>query len=159
MGWQRHGCLRQNIGVWPKLILLLVLAAMVISWPFGCGCIDGLLATGKGAVEAIEDQDAERFASYFIEELREKVTLAMEAFFAVVDDIRLSNIEWAVISETADEATVDIGMDWEVTALGETHAGHAREPVDLEKVNGTWLINDFTPFEWFVREILALDGE
>jgi hypothetical protein len=140
-------------------VLLLVLAATAICWPFGCGCVDGILATGKGAIEAIEAQDAERFASYFVEELREEVTLKMEAIFAVVDDIKLSNIEWEVISETADEATVDIGLDWEVTALGETQTGHAREPIDLEKVNGAWLINDFTPFEWFVREILALGSE
>ncbi|UCC60084.1 MAG: nuclear transport factor 2 family protein [Dehalococcoidia bacterium] len=138
---------------------MLVLAVIVISWPFGCGCVDGILATGKGAIEAMEAQDAERFASYFIEDLREEVILAMEAIFAVVDDIKLSNIEWEIIAETADEATVDIGLDWEVTALGETHAGHAREPIDLEKVNGAWLINDFTPFEWFIREILSLGSE
>jgi len=83
----------------------------------------------------------------------------MEALFAVVDDIKISNIEWEVVSETADEATVDIGLDWEATALGEKHTGYAREPIDLEKVDGAWQINDFTPFEWFVREMLALERE
>jgi hypothetical protein len=50
---------------------------------------------------------------------------------------------------------VDIEVDWEATAAGQTKSGHAREIIPLEKVGKEWLINDFSPFEWLVVEITS----
>lgn len=142
---------------WLYAASLLVLITMALTAPFGCACADGIAATGQGTIEAIEAQDAERVASYFIEEIREEVTFAMEVVFAVVDDIRISNVKWEVLSETEDTAEVDIEVDWEASAANQTRSGHARETIPLEKVDGEWLINDFSPFEWLVVEITSFE--
>ena len=119
---------------WLSIALLLMLAVLSLASPFGCGCGGGIAATGRGTIEAIEDQDAERVARYFIEEMREEVTFAMEVIFAIVDDIKISNVQWEVLSETEDAAEVKIEADWEATAAGQIRSGHAREPIPLEKV-------------------------
>jgi|GEM_PF-2976420 len=142
---------------WLKAAILLGLAALVVTSPFGCGCGGGMVATGQGVLEGIEAQDAERTAAYFVEDVREEATFAFEVVFALVDEIRISNVEWEVLSETEDTATVEIECDWEATAFDETRSGHAKEPVDLVKVDGEWLITDFSPFEWLIRELSFLE--
>jgi hypothetical protein len=116
-----------------------------------------MVATGQGVLEAIEAQDAERTAAYFVEDVREEATFAFEVVFALIDEIRISNVECEVLSETEDTATVEIECDWEATAFDETRSGHAKEPVDLVKVGGEWLITDFSPFEWLIRELSFLE--
>ena len=54
-------------------------------------------------------------------------------------------------------ATVEVGIDWEASGLGQTRSGHAQEPIDLERVDGEWLISDFAPFEWLMDEVLAFE--
>ena len=109
-------------------------------------------------MKAIEAQDAERVAKCFIDEIREEVTFSMEVVFALVDEIRIFNIEWEVLSETEDAAMVEIEIDWEAVGLGRTWSGHAKEPIDLERVDGKWLISDFEPFEWLLEELSAFEG-
>ncbi len=140
---------------WLRAALILVLAVIVLSWLFGRG--GGLVATGLGVVEAIEAQDAARGATYFIEEVREEATLSMDLVFAIVDNIELSNVEWEVLYETEDRASVEVGIDWEATAFGETRSGHVNEAIDLVNVDGEWLISDFSPFEWLLEEILKFE--
>jgi hypothetical protein len=140
-----------------KASTLLVLAALALASPFGCSCGGGLVATGQGVIEAIESQDAEKAAAYFVGEIREDVTSAFEVVFAIVDEIRIYDIEWEVLSETEDTATVEVGCDWEATAFDETRSGYARESVDLVSVDGEWLITDFTPFEWLISELSFLE--
>ncbi len=135
------------------LVLILGLVASSALAPFGCACGGELAAAGLETIEAIVDQDAERVASHFVEEIREDVTFSMEVVFALVDEIRILNAEWLVLSETEDTAAVEVGIDWEATGLGQTRSGRAEELVDLERVRGEWLISDFGPFEWLLEEI------
>jgi len=144
---------------WPKVTLLLALAAVAVAVPFDGGWGNAIEATGWGTIEAIQSQDAERVATYFIEEIREEVTFSMEVVFAIVDEIKISNARWEVLSETEDTATVDIEIDWEATAFGETRNGHAKESIDLEKVGREWLINDFAPFQWLIKELSSFEFE
>ena len=138
-----------------RAVLILALVMMVVSWPFACSCGGGLVATGQGVVEAIEALDAQRVATYFIEDIREEVTSSMELVFAIVDSVRLYNVEWEVLSQTEERATVEIGVDWEATAFDETRSGRATESMDLMNVDGEWLISDFSPFEWLLEELLT----
>jgi len=140
-----------------RLALILGLIALSVLSPFGCGCATGIGGRGLETLRAIEAQDAERAAACFIPEIRDDVTFSLEVVFAVVDEIRISNVTWQVLSETEDTATVEVGIDWEASGAGQTRSGHAQEPIDLEKVDGEWLINDFGPFEWLEDEVLAFE--
>lgn len=142
-----------------KLVPLLVLAALSLFSPFGCSCGGGIAATGWGTIEAIVDQDVERVTGYFIEEIREEVTFAMEVVFAIVDEIDISNVEYQILSETEDTASVEVEADWWVEAAGYTRSGYAKERIDLEKVEREWLIIDFAPFQWLVDEITSFEFE
>jgi len=144
---------------WLSVLLLIVLAVLSLASPFGCGCGGGIAATGLGTIEAIEDQDAERVAGYFIEDIREEVIFDMEVVFAIVDDIKISNVQWKVLSETEDAAEVEVEADWEATAAGQVRSGHADESIPLEKVGQEWLINDFSPFEWLVTGVTSFGLE
>ena len=140
-----------------RLVLVLGLIAFSALSPFGCGCASGIEGRGLETIRAIEAQDAERAAACFIPEIRDEATFSFEVVFAVVDEIKISNVTWQVLSETDDTATVDIGIDWEASGLGQTRSGHAQEPIDLVKVGGEWLINDFAPFQWLMDEVLAFE--
>jgi hypothetical protein len=142
---------------WLEAVILLLLCALAVASPFGCSCGGGIVATGRGVIEAIEAQDAGKTASYFVEDTRETVTLAFEVVFALIDDIKISDIGWEIISETDDTATVEVECNWEATFLDEMRNGHAKEPVDLVKVGSEWLITDLTPFEWLFKELSFLE--
>ena len=142
-----------------KLVPLLALAALSLFSPFGCGCGGGIAATGWGTIEAIVDQDIERVTGYFIEDIKEEVTFAMEVVFAIVDEIDISNVEYRILSENEDAASVEVEADWWAEAAGYTKSGHAREIIDLEKVGREWLIIDFAPFQWLVDEITSFEFE
>jgi len=150
---------RQSVNVWLRAVLMLALLMIVVSWPFACSCGGGLAATGQGVVEAIEALDAQRMATSFIEDVREEVTSSMELVFAIVDSVRLYNVEWEVLSQTEERATVEIGVDWEATAFDETRNGRAYESIDVMNVDGEWLISDFSPFEWLLEELLTFDSD
>ncbi len=142
---------------WQEAVILLLLGAVAVASPFGCSCCGGILATGLGVLEAIEAQDAEKTASYFVEDIREEVALAFEVVFVLIDDIKISDIGWEITSETDDTATVEVECDWEATVLDETRSGHAKEPVDLVKMGSEWLVTDLSPFAWLFRELSLLD--
>ncbi len=147
---------RSARSIWKRcgwLVLILGLVASSALAPFGCACGGGLAVAGLETIEAIVAQDAERVASHFVEEIREEFTFSLEVVFALVDEIRIFNASWLVLSETEDTAVVEVGIDWEATGLGQTRSGRAEERVDLERVNGEWLISDFGPFEWLLEEI------
>ena len=148
---------RQKWG-WLKLALVLGMIALSVSSPLGCGCVGGLTAVGLDTLKAIESQDADRVASHFIEEIREEAAFSFEVVFALLDEIRIFNVEGQVLSETENTATVEVGIDWEATGLGMTRSGHVVEPIDLERVDGEWLIIDFAPFEWLLDEISEFEG-
>jgi hypothetical protein len=67
--------------------------------------------------------------------------------FSVVDEIDVSNLETLTISEDESSAVVEVTSDWQIQILGQTNEGRFNESVDLEKEDGEWLINDFSPFE------------
>ena len=154
---------------WLKPALLAGLILLSALSPFGCACAGGLEARGLETIKAIEALDAERVAACFIEEIREEEVIPqLELVFAVVDEIRIFNVAWQVLSEAEDAATVEVEVDWEATAaaaidceamgIPRTRGGHAKEPVDLVMVDGEWLIRDFAPFAWLVDEVMGFTG-
>lgn len=98
--------------------------------------------TVRGALKAMEDLDGEKMASYFVEDMREELEAGMEFSFAMIDEIRISNLETRVVSESGDSATVEMEFDFEVTAFGETETEHMEDTAELVKVDGKWLIRD-----------------
>jgi hypothetical protein len=154
--------------MWLGLALLVGLIVLSALSPFGCACAGGLESRGLETIEAIEALDAERTAGCFIEEIREEIIPPLEMVFAVVDEIRIFNVGWQVLSEVGEAATVEVEVDWEATAAAAidcealgvpcTRGGHAKEPVPLVKVDGEWLISDFAPFAWLVVEVMRFAG-
>jgi len=140
-----------------RVVLVLGLIAFSALSPFGCACGGGIEGRGLETIRAIEAQDAERTADCFVPEIRDEVMFSLEVVFAVVDEIRIWNVTSQVLSDTGKTATVEVGIDWEASGLGQTRSGHAQEPIDLERVDGEWLISDFAPFEWLMDEVLAFE--
>jgi hypothetical protein len=97
----------------------------------------------RGALGAMEAMDAEEMATYFTEELREEVEFGMEVFFVFIDEIKISNVKTKVLSQTENEATVEVEFDLETTGFDETEEEHITEPYNLVKEDGKWLISEF----------------
>ena len=129
---------------WLKVVLVLALAALLGSTLLGCGGGGaGPEDTVRGALEAMEAMDAEEMATYFTEEMSEDVEFGMEVVFALIDEIKISNVETKVLSQTEDEATVEVEFDLETTVFDETEEEHVTEPFNLVKEDGKWLISEF----------------
>jgi len=91
----------------------------------------------------MEAMDAEKMVTYFTEEMSEDVEFGMEVVFALIDEIKISNVETKVLSQTEDEATVEVEFDLETTVFDETEEEHVTEPFNLVKEDGKWLISEF----------------
>ncbi|MGB2855724.1 MAG: hypothetical protein WBC61_03635 [Dehalococcoidia bacterium] len=129
---------------WLKVVLVLALAALLGSTLLGCGGGGaGPEDTVRGALEAMEAMDAEKMVTYFTEEMSEDVEFGMEVVFALIDEIKISNVETKVLSQTEDEATVEVEFDLETTVFDETEEEHLTETYDLVKEDGKWLISEF----------------
>ncbi len=48
-----------------------------------------------------------------------------------------------MLSQTEDEATVEVEFDLETTVFDETEEEHVTEPFNLVKEDGKWLISEF----------------
>lgn len=128
---------------WPRLLAVLAVMLLLGGSLAACGGGgSGPEDTVRGALKAMEDLDGEKMASYFVEDMREELEAGMEFSFAMIDEIRISNLETRVVSESGDSATVEMEFDFEVTAFGETETEHMEDTADLVKVDGKWLIRD-----------------
>ena len=95
----------------------------------------------------MDAMDAEEMATYFTEELREDIEFGMELAFALIDEIKISNMKTKVLSQTEDEATVEVEFDLETTVFDEPEEEHVAESFDLVKEDGEWLISEFEMFD------------
>ena len=128
---------------WPRLLAVLAVMLLLGGSLAACGGEESSPEdTVRGALKAMGDLDGEKMASYFVEDMREDLKDGMEFFFAMIDEIRISNIETRLVSESGDSATVEMEFDFEVTAFGETETEHMEDTAELVKVNGKWLIHD-----------------
>jgi len=133
---------------WPRLLAVLAVMLLLGGSLAACGGGgSGPEDAVRGALKAMEDLDGEKMASYFVEDMREDLEDGMEFFFAMIEEIRISNIETRLVSESGDSATVDMEFDFEVTAFDETETEHMEDTSELVKVNGKWLIHDENFFE------------
>jgi len=108
----------------------------------GCsGGGSGPEATVKGMFNAMAAKNADKVGSYCTEDIREDVVSTMEASFAILDSIKITNLKTTVASQTDDTAIVDAEYDFEIKAFGETNKDHQSDSIDLVKVDGKWLIN------------------
>ena len=90
----------------------------------------------------MEAQDAEKMGEYCTEDIREEVVAMMELTFAVVDSIKVSNLKLTVALQTENTAIVDYECDYKIEAFDETDESHESDSIDLEKVDGKWLITE-----------------
>ena len=127
---------------WLKVVLVLSLVALVGGVVIGCsGGGSGPEATVKGMFNAMAAKNADKVGSYCTEDIREDVVSTMEASFAILDSIKITNLKTTVASQTDDTAIVDAEYDFEIKAFGETNKDHQSDSIDLVKVDGKWLIN------------------
>jgi len=83
-------------------------------------------------------------STYFTAETREELISDMETAFALIDEMKISNVVTKVVSQTEDSATIEGEWDFEITALDETRKDHAVQPIELVKVDGEWLISELS---------------
>jgi hypothetical protein len=127
---------------WPGLLAILAVMLLLGGSVAACGGGAGPEDTVRGALKAMEDLDGEKMASYFVEDMREEIEDGMGFFFSMIDEIRISNLETGLVSESGDSATVEMAFDFEVAAFGETQTEHMDDMAELVKVNGKWLLHD-----------------
>jgi hypothetical protein len=133
---------------WPSLLAVLAVVLLAGGSLAACGGEGpGPEDTVRGAVKAMGDRDGEKMASYFVEDMRAELEEGMEFFFAMIDEIKISNIETRLVSESGDSAVVEMEFDFEITAFDETETEHMEDTAELVKVDGKWLIHDETFFE------------
>ncbi|MCX5995948.1 MAG: nuclear transport factor 2 family protein [Chloroflexi bacterium] len=127
---------------WLKVVLVLSLVALVSGVLIGCSSGgSGPEATVQGMFKAMAAKNADKVGSYCTEDIREDVVSTMEASFAILDSIKITNLKTTVASQTDDTAIVDAEWDFEIKAFGETNKDHQSDTIDLVKVDGKWLIN------------------
>ena len=127
--------------IWTKGIVILALVALLGCSLFACGGgASGPEAAVEGVLKAFGAEDAEKVASYFPEDEREEVIAMLEFSFGFVENLKVSNIETRLVSETGNTATVDAEWDITGTILGEEDTDHVEDTMKLEKIDGKWLI-------------------
>jgi hypothetical protein len=144
--WLDLGKERRDMKGWMKVFLVLGLVALLVSTVLGCGGGSGPEDTVRNAFKAMAAMDAEKMATYFVEDVREDVELGMEFAFAMLDKIKITNLKTTVASQTDDEATVEFEFDLETTAFDETEEEHVEDSIDLVKENGKWLISELPAY-------------
>jgi hypothetical protein len=128
---------------WPRLLAVLAVMLLLGGSLAACGGEgSGPEDAVRGALKAMEDLDGEKMASYFIEDVREELAEGMEFAFALIDEVKIYNIETRVVSESGDRATVEMAFDGDVTVFGQTETEHTEDTVDLVKMDGKWLIGE-----------------
>jgi hypothetical protein len=129
--------------IWFKAALVLCLVVLVGITIAGCGGGEpGPEDAVRGMFKAMEAKDAEKIGEYCTEDIREDVVAIMEMSFELIDSMKVRNLELTVASETENTATVDFECDYEIEAFGETETSHESDSIDLEKVDGKWLISE-----------------
>jgi hypothetical protein len=131
-----------------NLMLVIVLVAMLIATFIGCGSSGSDPGDAiRGALNAMEELDAERMATYFAEDVRGDVELGMTFAFSLIDDMEISGIEIEILSQSEDAATARFEAYVKTTSFGQTEEGPMEQTLDLVKENGRWLINEFSIFD------------
>ena len=129
---------------WPRLLAVLAVVLLLGGSIAACGggSESSPEDTVRGALQAMEDLDAKKMASYFVEDVREQIEEGMGYAFGLIDEVSIYNIETRVVSESEDRATVEMAFDGDVTVFGQTETEHTEDTVSLVKVNGKWLIGE-----------------
>lgn len=130
------------------MLLILIISTVVISLLLGCGGDGpGPEETIHNALQAMEEGDAEKFAGYFTEDLREEVEFGMAFAFALIEDVEISKVITRIVSQTSNEATVEFEYDMKARVFDEIQEDHVEEVIDLVKVDGKWLMSEFEAFD------------
>ena len=101
----------------------------------------------RGYLKAYEDNDFERVATYWGEDLSDSVLESMKQEAANIS-FSFSNLNIAVISQTETDATIAVSYDYEVRIVDSTPitSDIIREQiemtVELVKNNENWIITD-----------------
>jgi hypothetical protein len=128
--------------VWFKAILVLSVIALVGIPLIGCGGESSPEGAVRGMFRAMEAKDAEKIGEYCTEGIRDEVVTTMEFGFALIDSIKVHNLKLTVVSQTENTATVAYECDYEIEVFGETERSRDSDSIDLEKINGKWLISE-----------------
>jgi hypothetical protein len=126
---------------------LMILAAAVLLASLVVGCGGGVVGTEepgeavREVLKAVEDRDAERWASLFVDGGPEEVEIA-EDFFQVFESIKITIVRIEVVSQSDSSAEVAMVYDADMVMGGETFATHVDEVVEVVKVNDRWLVKE-----------------
>jgi len=127
---------------WLKLLVVLVLMGMVASALVSCGGGSVCSATPddaiKGSFQALQSKDADKLVSYCAEGFREEIRAKMAYAFSLVDQIKISNLEISVVSQTEDTATLEVEFDRKITAEGSVTEEHVKQTYELAKADKCW---------------------
>ena len=124
-----------------RSMLVILLAGVLVLGLAGCGgSASGPEDTVRGAFKALEAKNAEKLASYYVEDMRDETLSNTEYAFSIVDKFKVSNLETTVTQETATKASVKAEYDLVVTMGGEKVEEHVTEIYELSKVDGKWLL-------------------
>jgi hypothetical protein len=130
-----------------RLLAVLVAVGLLASLVVGCGCgsvvrgTDDPEETVRGALEAVEARDAERWASYFVGGDDDLVQIA-EDFFGTFETIEISIEKIEVVSQTEDLAEVAMVYKAEMEFQGQMYPQDVDAVVEVVKVDGMWLIKE-----------------
>jgi hypothetical protein len=129
---------------WLKMAAVAMALAVLLGGALaGCGGGGaGPEDTVRGALQAMEDLDAEKMASYFVEDARQDIEEGMQFVFEMIDELKLYNVKTRVVSQSGDSATVEMEFDGDITVFGEEESEHTKDTIDLVKVGGKWLIEE-----------------
>ena len=128
-----------------RMVLIVAVGALLASMLVGCN--GGVVGTEDPAeavrevLKAVEDRDAERFASLFVDGGPEEVQIA-EDFFEVFESIAITIEKIEVVSESDSSADVAMVYDADMVMGGETFTQHVDEVVEVVKVNERWLVKE-----------------
>lgn len=143
---------------WGILLLAMTLATVVGCGTSGDGGTPTIPATPTSTAElslnpedvvrsylaAWAAQDVDGVAACFTEDQRAQIRAEMANNFGDINEIEIANLQIDRVSESANEATVQVNYDWELVTSGEQYSGHERELVDLVKTDGRWLVETVT---------------
>ena len=128
-----------------RMVLTVAVGALLASLLVGCG--GGAAGTEepgeavREVLKAVEDQDAERWASLFVDGGPEEIEIA-ENFFKLFERIEITIVKIEVVSQSESSADVAMVYDADMVMGGETFAKHVDEVVEVVKVGERWLVKE-----------------
>ena len=131
-----------------SLVIVATLAVILAVSLLGCsGGSSGPEDAVRGALQAMEEMDAEKMATYFTADVRNDVELGMQFTFSLLDEIEITDIEIDVLSRSEDSATVKFTCYVKTTAFEQTEEGPMEKTLEVVKEDGQWRIKEFDMFD------------